>query len=423
MKKKIWHKATAGILSAIFLINSTGCSNSQISLLTAEEKINISFSWWGTDARHDYTMAAVKAFEELHPEIDVHLQYAEFAGYDKKTAIQMASHTEADVMQINYSWVNKFSPDGNGYLDLETIQDILSLDSYDKEQLSYGKSSGVLNALPIALNAKICLYNKDLYEGFGLNLPESWDDLFAAADVMKEQGIYPLDLDQTCAFMFAVAYVEQKTGKAFITENNSLNFSEEDVQEMLQFYMELVERKVVPYVGERDDNNYKNGITAGVVQWIMNASTVESDLKSIQGQTTVVRKNPVMDGAKRQGWYLKPATMYAASKHTSHPKETALFLDFLVNGEEMAKLQGLEKGIPSNEKARTVLEKEKILTGIQVEAESVMQEMGAELMSPYFEDAALQEAFVKATSVMKYDGVSLEEAAKSAYEGMKADLG
>ena len=129
-----------------------------------------------------------------------------------------------------------------------------------------------------------------------------------------------------------------------------------------------------------------------------------------------------MDGAKRKGWYLKPATMYALSKHSEHEKEAAMFLDFLVNGKEMAELQGLEKGVPVSKKAREVLEQKNIMTGIQVSADEVMLGMEMELMSPYYEDAALQEAFVKATSAMKYDGVSLETAAKDAYEGMKADL-
>ena len=85
--------------------------------------------------------------------------------------------------------------------------------------------------------------------------------------------------------------------------------------------------------------------------------------------------------------------------------------------------QALEKGVPVSEKARESLEKKKIMTGIQVEADAVMNEMAPELMSPYYEDAALQEVFVKATSLVKYDGVSIEDAAREAYQGMVADLG
>ncbi len=101
MKNRFWKRVLAGMLCPGVEIGSTGCTKKEISLMTAEEKTDISFSWWGTDTRHDYTMAAIAKFEKLHPDIDVHLQYTEFSGYDKKTAIQMAAHTESDVMQIN----------------------------------------------------------------------------------------------------------------------------------------------------------------------------------------------------------------------------------------------------------------------------------------------------------------------------------
>ena len=423
MGKTAWKKILAASLCIGAVMGCCGCSGSQIALAVPEEKTDISFSWWGTDPRHDYTMAAIEEFEKLHPEIDVHLQYGEYAGYDQKFSIQMASRTEADVMQINYGWLDKFSPDGKEFLDLETVKDTLDLSVYDESVLSYGKSGGILNALSIALNAKVCLYNKDLYESFGLSLPETWDDLFAAAEKMKDKGVYPIDLDQYCALAFSVAYVEQKNGKAFINDDNTLNFTKDDVKEMLRFYMELVDRKVTPYVAERDDANYKNGIAAGIALWMNSAPGTESALKESLGQSTVVGKNPVMDGAKRSGWYLKPACFYVLSEHTAHAKESAMLLDFLVSGEEMAKLQGLEKGIPVSKKAREVLEEDHVLTGIMVEAEQVVNDMGMELMNPYFEDTALQEAFVKASGVLKYDGGSLEEAAQIAYEGMKDDLG
>ena len=420
--RKIGNKVIAVLLCGGLVCNMTGCAGKEISLAGATEKKDISFSWWGTDDRHDYTMAAIEKFEEKHPDIDVHMQYTEWSGYDKKSAIQMAAGTEADVMQVNFGWLDKFSPDGKRYLDLESVKDTLKLDSYDETQLGYGRSGGGLNALPIALNSKICIYNQDLYESFGLKLPETWDDLFAAADVMKAQGIFPLDLDQSCAFMFSVAYVEQKTGKPFITDNH-MNFAKEDVQEMLRFYMELVDRGVTAYIADHDDGNYAKGVSAGIAQWIKSVGDTEAALQDEKGQKTVVGKNPLMPGAARTGWYLKPATMYTISSNTKNPKEAALLLDFLVNSEEMAELQGLEKGVPVSKKARDAIKEKGMLDGIQVEGEQMMLEQNEELMSPYYEDKPLQEAFVSATSAIRFDGVSLDAAAQTAYDAMKADLG
>ncbi len=410
------------LLCGTLAVGTLGCSSGDISLEAADEKTDISFSWWGTDPRHDYTMEAIKIFERQNPDIDVHMEYTEWSGYDKKSAIQMAAHTEADVMQINFSWLDKFSPEGEGYYDLNSLKGSLNLSGFNETQLEYGTNGGILNALPIALNSKVCLYNKDLYESYGLELPKTWDDFFAAAKVMKKDQKYPFDLDQVCAFMFSAAYVEQQNGKSFTTEDNKLGFNADDVKEMIRFYMSLVDAGVVPFVAERDDANYKNAITGGTAVWITSAGGYETDLMDTSGNTTVVAPNPIMADAKRSGWYVKPASFYSISKHTEHPEAAAKLLDFLVNGSEMAKLQGLEKGVPVSTQARDALDSSGSLSGIQVDSEAAMYESDVNPMSSRFEDVGLQDAFVKAVSSMKYDGVSLDAAAKSAYDAMKEVL-
>ena len=74
----------------------------------------ISLSWWGNDTRNEYTIEAVKLFEKLHPEIKVTCNYSEWSGYQARSNVQMVSNTEADVMQINYAWIQQYSPDGKG---------------------------------------------------------------------------------------------------------------------------------------------------------------------------------------------------------------------------------------------------------------------------------------------------------------------
>lgn len=400
-----------------------GCASTQeITLVETQEQTDISFSWWGSDPRHEYTMEAIKQFEALHPEIHVKVQYTEWTGYDKKAAIQMASGTQADVMQINFAWLNRFSADGSGYYDLEKLSDVLDLSSYTQDELNYGKSAETLNALPIALNTKVFLYNQDLFDSFGLEYPTTWEDMYQAADKMQAKGVYVLDLDLITAFMSSVAYVEQSTGKSFFDEQNKLAFSLEDVQAMLEFYMNLVDRKVVAYVGERDDNDYRNGKAAGVVQWITNVAKYETNLSDTMGQKSQVGPVPVIAGATQTGWYVKPATMYAIGSNTEHAKEAGMLLDFLVNSEEMASLQGMEKGVPVSQKAKETLKQAGEMRGIQVEAEEVMNQTDTKIMSPYYENSGLQQAFQSATNSMYYDNMPLEEAAVIAYQGMLEDL-
>lgn len=397
-----------------------GCNSSTQEIRLEEEKqeINITFSWWGSDSRHEYTIEAIREFEKKYPYINVELEYSEFTGFELKTSVKMAAHTEADVMQLNYAWVDLYSHDGNGLYDLNKVSDIVNLGNYTETSLSYGMSNGVLNALPIALNGKVFIYNKAIYDKYGLEIPKTWDDLFAAAAKMKKDGVYPLDLDSSAVWFATVAYMEQKTGKKVIDDKNHFNFNESEVQQMLEFYLTMINEGVLDNPSERSDSKLKDGTYAGTLQWVTSAEKAGKSFEEAGG-SAVYGDGLTQPGAKLSGWYVKPATMYAISANTAHPEEAALLLEFLVSSEEMATAQKLDKGIPSNTAAQAVLEENGLLTGAMYDASEVMEGMSPALMSPDFESSDFSNALKNAAIDVLYGKATVEEAAAVAYDKMR----
>jgi oligogalacturonide transport system substrate-binding protein len=114
------------------------------------------------------------------------------------------------------------------------------------------------------------------------------------------------------------------------------------------------------------------------------------------------------------GWYAKPATMYAISKNTDHPEESAMLLDFLLNSTEMADLQRIEKGIPLSDAAQTYLAESDLLNGMQYQAFEKMSEYSEDLavISPYFENEELIAAFRDASNAVLYDKADSAEKAE-----------
>ncbi len=410
-----------GLCASVAVSSLAGCGSTEITLDESEEQIEITFSWWGSDSRHEYTIAAVKAFEEENPNIKVNLEYSEFTGFQLKTNVKMAAHTEADVMQINYAWVDAYSPDGTGFYDINQLADVVDLSNYSEESLGYGTVNGYLEALPIALNGKVFLYNETIYESYGLDIPQTWDDLFEAASVMSADGVYPLELEQSAMWFLSVAYVEQSTGKAIITDDNKFNFTQDDVSDMIAFYVSLVDSGVVMEVSQRSDSYLQNGTCAGTLQWVTSVEKYSGYMEEAGG-TAAIGTVPLLSGASRSGWYVKPATMYAISANTEHPEESAKLLEFLVSSEDMALLQQLDKGVPSNQAAKAVLEENDLLTGIYYEASEMVDSTDTLLMSSKFEDSALSNAFYNACISVYYGESTLEDAAAEAYAEMLEDF-
>lgn len=373
----------------------------------------ISLSWWGNDARHEYTLAAVEQFEALHPEIRVSCSYSEWSGYEARSKVRMASGTEADVMQINFDWLGQYSPDGGGFYDLEELSDTLALDNFEPEQLDYGRRNGVLNAIPIAMNTETVYINQTIYESYGLDVPKTWDDLFEAAEVMRGDGVYPIAGAAKSVWLYLISYEEQHSGESFFSPEGELRFGIDEFEDMILMYRRMTEEKVLPQVEYFGRTEIDNGNYAGTVSWVSDAVNY-FDKRGESGDTIVAAPYTAMEGQREgEGWYAKPATMYAVSKDTEHPKEAALLLDFLLNSEEMARLQGVEKGIPLSRSARACLEAEDKLNGLQYEAARKLDETeGMKEMEPVFESEAVSDAFVKACDEVIYGRKDAREAAE-----------
>ena len=201
-------------ISLLALLSMYSCSEETVIKSQTEQTV-ITLSWWGNDKRNEYTIEAVQKFQKLHPEIKVKCSYSEWSGYESRNRIQMNSDTEADVMQINFNWLSQYSPDGNGYLDLNTVSDIVDLSNFSQDSLSYGTIDGKLNGIPIAMNSETIYVNKTLYDKYGLELPETWDDLFTASEVMKKDGVYAMSGASKSIWLYIMTYAEQVTGKKF----------------------------------------------------------------------------------------------------------------------------------------------------------------------------------------------------------------
>ena len=410
-------------LCSLMMLTVTGCSNYNSPVITQQsEQTEISLSWWGNDGRNQYTIEAVEEFERLHPDIKVNCSYSEWSGYEARARVQMISDTEADVMQINYGWLSQYSPNGDGYYDINDLYDEFALENFSEDVLRYGQMNGHQNAIPIAMNAETVYINKTIWDKYGLDVPKTWDDLFKAAEKMRKDGIYPLSAASKSMWLYLITYAEQAQKKPFLKEDGSLNFNAADLRVMIEFYQRLVDEKVFPQVDFYERVLLDNETYAGAVAWISDATNYFGEAVE-NGREIVAAPYTTMAGAKEgDGWYAKPATMYAVSKNTEHPHEAGLLLNFLMNSEEMAVLQGIEKGIPLSSSAKRAIESEGLLTGIQYEASQVMENCGniGEL-DPILESSGMIEDFFSAANDVMYEVTPIEEASDALLQKLRAD--
>ncbi len=409
-------RINAIVLSALLFSCCVGCSGDTVVTDQVVPK-EISFSWWGNDIRHDYTLAAIETFESLHPNIKVKCHYSEWSGYQTRNDVRMVTHTESDVMQINYAWLNQYSNDGEGYYDINQLSDYVDLSNFTEEDLAYGMKNGKLNAVPIALNTMTVYVNKSIYDEYGLDIPETWDDFFAAAEVMNGEH-YPISMSKKSAWFFLASYVGQMTGKNIMDDEGNITFGEEEAALMIKTYCDLVNKKVMPQVEYFDKLEIANGSYAGVLAWLSDAESYCGEAIA-NGYEISVANYTTING-NLSSWYAKPATMYTIRKDAENPREAAILLDYLLNSPEMASYQQIEKGTPLSIAARQYLEENDMLNGIQYEAFTKMSESKdkLEVISPYFENDAMIDAFMNACNEVLFSKSDEMEQGKAFLENL-----
>lgn len=403
----------------------TGCSladsGSNQNTETLEPPTSISFSWWGNDNRHEYTMNGISIFEEQNPSIKVKKGYGVWQGFEKRMQVAMESHTESDVMQINYAWLDQYSSDGNGFYDLYKLSDYIDLSNFSENDLQYGIKEGKLNALPIAFNSYEFYYNKKIWDKYGLEFPENWDDVFAAAEVMKEDGIYPFGFVKKQAFMVAISWFEQTKGKYVFTESGQLNIDENELGEMISFYCKMIDEKVMIPVDDFDKAKFSDGKVAATLCWVSDAGNYCKALEGKGGEPGI-GGYIIPKQAKLSGWYIKPATMYAISSYSEHPEEAAMLIDFLINSPDMAALQMSEKGVPVSKTARETLQN---IPNSEMEYEFMASKYmnenidKLEVIKPIMENDEIISAFKEYGDEYIYDKMTLEECSENLYSVIK----
>lgn len=329
-------------------------------------KVQLTFSWWGGDSRHEATEKALQAFMEKYPNIEVTAEYGAWNGWEEKQSLNILGGNAADVLQINWNWIESYSSNGQNFANLEDYTDVLDLTQFPQSALELCKADGKLMAVPVALTGRVFYWNKTTFEEVGADIPADTESLMAAGAAFKayDEDYYPLAMDKYDRMIFLVYYLEAKYNKPWV-ENNEIQYTAEEIKDGMDFICSLEDAHVIPTVaiieGDMADSLDKNakwidGKYAGIFEWDSSAikfekAMVESTNKP--GQEFVIGEFLAL--GDYNGGFTKISMGLAVSATSAHPKEAAMLINFLLNEEEGVELSSTERGIPCSAAAIEIL--------------------------------------------------------------------
>ncbi|WP_124064792.1 ABC transporter substrate-binding protein [Clostridium sp. E02] len=395
----------------------------------------LSFSWWGNDDRHQATQNAIDAFNKAHEgEAVVTGEPSGYGNLEETFATRYAGGTAADIMTVNYPWVLQYSPEGDGFYDLDQVKDTFDFSQYDPNFLEFGKSNGKLQAIPYGQNTLGVFVNKSAFERVGITeIPKTFKEYKEAAAKFteKDPDTYLL---VSPTFRFAgIYYLQQKTGKGEFADDLSMNYTKDDYKDALVWYKDLADAHVfcsrkdyIENVGTEpisvaQNAKYIDGGYVGVLEWTggiaSNAKTLED-----KGDELVVAPLPVVDGAVFEGTMAKPSLTFAISKDSKDPKAAAEFLQYILNDPEGTKLLGTTRGMVASKSAKAALEEDGQITGAVKQAYDFTDSVEVINNSPIFEVATFNDVYSSNYEKFEFGKCTADEAAQAIFDAYSEEV-
>lgn len=405
--------------------NTSGDTGSNTDTLEPNltDPIELRFSWWGGDSRHEATLKALDAFMAKYPNIKVTPEYGAWSGWQENIATQLAGKTEADLLQVNWNWLSQFSANADKFYDLNKLTNIVTTENYPQDLLDLMSINGSLQGLPVGTTGRVFYWNETTFKKAGLEIPTSFEDIINAGETFKTvlgDEYYPLALGEWDRMLILVYYLQQTYGKPWAVDGQ-VNYTVEEVTAGLEFINMLEDKHVIPTLStiagdgatSLDKNTkWMDGKYAGIYEWDSSASKFQSALS--EGQNFVMGQFPTDLGPNKSG-FTKISLGFAISANSKHPAEAALLLEFLTSDPEGVKILGLERGTVSNTAAEATLVSEGLLAGLTYEANNLVMAFKGYDIDPNFEHSALKDStgyYYEVFQNLSYDQIDAAGAAQ-----------
>lgn len=392
MHRPTFRTATAMASAGLVLAATAACAVDQPASdagpYDPDEKVTITFAWWGGEERNQITKEAIAGFEKDHPNITVETQSSDFGSYWDMLATQVAGGDAPDLITMGGSYPSEYAGRG-ALLDLGTVSDYLDTSTLPPDTLKTGNIDGKQYTVPAGINALATFLNPAVFKEAGVEMPDTstwtWDDY---ADISaKLAKNTPDGTYGTVPFPNAShldAWIHQHGESLYSDDGTGIAASPETIASWFQLWLD----------------GQKAGASPGASLFVEDSTAVPEQslfgtgkagiIFAWSGFTTdgigddVVEANLPGESATA-GNRVGASMEYAISSKTAHPEASAMLLDYLINDERVVDAIGTDRGVPANTDLRDHLRED--LTPAQQKEVDLLDsitesEAGARLPSP-----------------------------------------
>lgn len=346
--------------------SAPGATSGSASAAAADQPVNLRFSWWGGDVRHQATLAALERYHQLNPNVTVEAEYGAFGTFLQKLLTQLSGNTAPDVFFTDFKWVfDLLSQNNEWFVNMETMQDRIDMSGIDLDfARAWASLDGHLIGLPVGLNAIGLVYNQELVEAAGININNNWTwaDVLRAGEAMQryDRTKHAVFFNQPFYMYLVKVQLKQMTGYDLVRDDYTISPNQQQVEQVFNYIRQLVETRTVPPFEEHVPYElvFADQTPGWVNQRYAISFTSSSHIPTIKNASNFelgVARYPIFPNAANPGLITAPTMMMTLNARSRHLDQAVNFVNWFINDEEAIRILGDTRGLPANERARNIL--------------------------------------------------------------------
>lgn len=312
-----------------------------------QEPVTLRVTWWGSQTRHDLTMAAIEKFEEKYPYITVEAEFTSWDGYWSKLATQVAGGLMPDVIQMDYQYLNQYAQSGV-LADLTPFFESGAIDVSNVAQsvIDSGAVNGTVYALSTGTNALATFYRKDVLDEAGVEMPmePTLDEFYEIAATVYEKTGRTQD---TLVGKDALRNLLRSYGLQLFNEtNDGLGF--DDPKYLVRTWQDRLDAVAAGWCLDVGETSATTAFDAMVSDsWASWHWT--NELAAYQEGSDCELELacwPVPEDAQMSPAYFKASMYWSINENSAVKDAAALFIDFFTNDKDCFDIVGIDRAMP-----------------------------------------------------------------------------
>lgn len=323
------------------------------------EVVEMKFTWWGSDVRHEATEKMTRLYCEQNPNIKITTEYSAWDGYWEKMAVLAASSSMPDVFQMDAAKIATFI-EQNQLADLTDVLDLSGI--LDENLIENYKTNGKLYGAPVGANGTGIVYLKEDLAQYGISEPQigwTWDDMIAWARDAKTklpEGVWPMG-DGRGRYEGYQNYISSVYGYKTL-QNDSFNFNPEHFKEYYNLYGQLAEEGVVPpaevSMSFVELDPLSDSLSSGkVLLRQINVANIEALANMVPDKELGMVNYP--QGAVGAGW-CQSTMFYCVGANSKYIPQAADFIYYILSDVEAGKILSTVRGMPVSQEVYAAIE-------------------------------------------------------------------